>query len=314
MSVSLGAVVGFFEDVLVGLQVDVDLDLATWELGDLLQGPWAGYCSGRRPRGSALTDSGAPFELSVKLTAGGSVSVRYVVDVADVTLDVGDNQDRYLDAARRVTGQPAHVLRQLFSCHLEDAAPGTPATVMHGVGWASGGRRRSTLYFPTSWLTPTELADRLPGPVSFADRTEVVGYDFGDAGLSSWKTYHWFPVGATPLQYEPGFAASRTAAAIHDRFGARLAPGVQATSTFLQRRTPTAAAPTAALFFFARPWGFAIEVGMPELLGLLASLGWDLRTLRIVAAASRQHELPLHIGLVAASTDDRSLTFYFWPS
>jgi hypothetical protein len=313
MSTRPDAVAALFEDVLTGLKVDVDLELAKSELVGLVQRPWANFCSARRPGKSALTESGAPFELSVKVASGGDVSVRYVVDVADPTLDVRDNQDRYLEAARRVTGQPVRVLGQLFACHLEDAAPGTRATVMHGVGWASGGRRRSTLYFPTWWLSADELADRLPEPVVLAGRAEVVGYDFDASGLASWKTYQWFPVEATPLTDEPGFAAARTAAAIHDRFATELPSDTRATSTFLQRRTSTAAAAADSLFFFARPWGFATGGGMTQLLGLLAPLGWDLGALRVVAAASRRHELPLKVGLVAASGDDRSVTFYFWP-
>jgi len=307
-------VVALFEDVLTGLQGDVDLELAKSELVGLIQRPWADFCSGGRPGRSALTESGAPFELSVKVAADGDVSVRYVVDVADPTLDVRDNEDRYLEAARRVTGQPARVLGQLFACHLDDAAPGTPATVMHGVGWASGRRRRSTLYFPTSWLSPDELANRLPEPVVLAGRAEVVGYDFDEGGLASWKTYQWFSVEATPLTDESGFAASHTAAAIHERFAPELSSRMRAKSTFLQRSRSIAAAPVHSLFFFARPWGFAAAGGMTQLLRLLTPLGWDLGALHVVAAASRRHELPLQVGLVAASGDGRSVTFYFWPA
>ena len=309
------SVIAVFGDLLATLGIDVDVARATAELAQLLKDPWAGYCHNPLQHRSALTESGAPFELSLKIEVDGGLSLRYVVDVADPALDLVGNIERYLDAARLITGQTDEVLRRLFNCHLGGALAGTRATVMHGVGWLSAGRRRGTLYFPAGWLAPDALAQRLPGPLELPGRAQVVGYDFDADGLASWKTYHWLrPDPARPLseRFDLGRLPS-AACVIHDRFAADVPEGAREKSTFLQLRREVDAV-HARLFFFALPWGWGSTRSMVGLLALLRSFGLDLRPLRAVADCMRRHGLSAHVGLVSVGGYDiTSVTFYFWP-
>jgi hypothetical protein len=310
------AVIAVFGDLLAALGIDVDVARATAELGQLLEDPWAGYCHNPLQHRSALTESGAPFELSLKLGGDGSLSLRYVVDVGDPAVDLVGNAERYLDAARLITGQSDEVLRRLFDCHLGDALAGTRATVMHGVGWMSAGRRRSTLYFPAGWLAPDALAQRLPEPMEIPGRAQVVGYDFDADGLASWKTYHWLRVDPTrPLAERLDLGRLPNAArVIHDRFAADVPEGARETSTFLQWRRDVNAV-HGRLFFFALPWGWGSTRSMADLLALLRSFDLDLRPLRAVADCMRRHGLSVHVGLVSVGgCDITSVTFYFWPT
>jgi hypothetical protein len=305
-----------FGDLLAALGIDVDVARATAELGQLLEDPWAGYCHNPLQHRSALTESGAPLELSVKLGVDGSRSLRYVVDVADPAVDLVGNTERYLDAARLTTGQPYDVLRRLFNCHLGDASAGIRATVMHGVGWLSAGHRRSTLYFPAGWLAPDALAQRLPGPMELPDPAQVVGYDFDADGLASWKTYHWLRVDpGRPLaeRLDLGWLPN-AARVIHDRFAAVVPEGARGTSTFLQWLRAVNGV-NGRLFFFARPWGWSGTRSMADLLALLRSFDLDLRPLRAVADCMRRRGLSVHVGLVSVGGYEiTSVTFYFWPT
>ena len=87
------------EAVLTRTGLDVDVARAGAELEGLVAGPWAAYEADPDGRRFALTESGAPFELSVKVAADGEMSIRYVVDVADHTRDLAGNAARYLQAS-----------------------------------------------------------------------------------------------------------------------------------------------------------------------------------------------------------------------
>ena len=301
--------------VIASTGLEVDVDRACSELDGWLAQPWESYQRGSHDRRSALTESGAPFELSVKVSADGGLSVRYVVDVADPALDLAANTDRYLAAAARATGQPGNLLRRLFASHLHDAPPGTLANVMVGVGWASGNRRRSTVYLPAGWVGADEIDERLPAATGLGEAAQVVGYDFDQTALASWKTYHWFrvdpdePLGARGAQHDLPALAVR----VCDRFAAGLPPPLRGHATFRQRRFgPTRVEDR--LFLFTRPWGLGDEPGLRALLAQLAGAGLDLAAVRAVAAAGREHDLPMQVGLVSiGGVDVPSATFYFWP-
>lgn len=295
--------------------VDVDAERACAELDRWVAGPWAAYRQDPASRRSALTESGAPFELSVKVAADGSLSVRYVVDVADPGDDLSGNSERYLEAATQATGQSQDTLRRLFDTHLHDAPPGTRPNVMVGVGWASRERRRSTVYLPAGWVDGGDLDGRLPGPTGLAQAAQVVGYDFDDTRLTCWKTYHWFPVDpGTPLATRAaGSDLPALAVAVHDRFAARIPERQRGHATFRQRRFQRGSLED-RLFLFTRPWGLAEGPALRSLLALLARAGLDLAVLRTVAVAGRDHDLPMHVGLVSlGGATVPSATFYFWP-
>ena len=170
------------------------------ELSELLAIPWRDWELDPTRR-SSLTESGAPFELSVKLDGGQGISLRYVVDVADRRLDLSANAATYLTAVER-TGQTAAAA--LFDRYLASTPVGAPARVMVGVGFAGGGRRRATVYFPASWLPVGTLGEMLPDGALGAAETEqaivdpaveVIGYDVVDGRLATCKTYRWLAVG-----------------------------------------------------------------------------------------------------------------------
>lgn len=302
-------------ELLSQLGIRDDARDAVEELRRLVSTPWADYRTHPQLR-SALTESGAPFEFSLKIERG-QPSLRYVVDVADHRHDMVGNLDRYVEAARVTTGLPDESLRQLFGCHLEGAAPAAPGTVMHGVGLAPGGRRRSSLYFPAGWLSPAELARRLPQSIVLPNRAQVVGYDIASGAMTGWKTYHWLSVEpGTALANHPDLAQDMPfAGLVYDRFAAAVPTRLQETALFLQR-TFDPAGSQQRLFFFSRPWGWASPDGMRALLALIAdSLAVDIAPLRLIGATTRRHNLNLQLGLVAVGGDSRpSITFYFWPT
>ncbi len=301
--------------VIANTGIDVDADAASAELDGWMRYGWGAYRADPGHRHSLLTGSGAPFELSVKVDAGGGLSVRYVVDVADPGVDLAGNMQRYLDAAAHLTGQPEDLLRRLFASHLHDAPPGTPANVMLGVGLASANRRRATVYLPAGWVCEDDIDDRLPGPTGLHQAAQVVGYDFQDGALACWKTYHWFSVDPeTPLADRPaGHLLPALAVEVHDEFRTRDSPSLRERATFLQRRFEPDSFED-RLFLFTRPWGLDEGAPMRRLLGLLAGAGLDLAPLRAVAAAARDHSLPLRVGLVAVGGFGApSATVYFWP-
>lgn len=301
--------------VIVATGLDVDVDRACSELDGWMADPWATHLRSPGRRGSSLTESGAPFELSVKVAADGDLSIRYVVDVADPDVDLAANTQRYLDAAGRATGQPDTLLRRLVDSHLHDAPPGTLANVMLGVGWASGNRRRSTIYLPAGWVDKDEIDRRLPGPTGLRQGAQVVGYDFDDRALTCWKTYHWFPVDPdAPLAARiPEEVLPTLAVEVHDHFVAAVPEAMRERATFRQRRFGPGP-PQDRLFLFTRPWGLTDGPALRDLLALLGGVGLDLAPLRAVAAAGRDHALPMQLGLVSVGGSDvPSATFYFWP-
>ncbi len=305
-----------FGELLAEFDLTDDVDKSVAELLVLLTAPWAAFRAGSLRRVSALTQSGAPFELSVKLDGHGGVSLRYVVDVADHTLDLLGNVDRYLTAARSTTGLSNDALHKLFAAHLDAVPPSTPGTVMHGVGLASAGRRRSSLYFPASWLSPEELVRRLPRPMPAPNSAQVVGYDVEARDIAAWKTYHWLPVEPGTLLADHAEPEQQLpyAGMVYDRFAAGVPVAARGTSTFLQRKDDGRGRHD-KLFFFSRPWGWADAAGLARLLRFLAeSVAVDLGPLLPVSAAARRYDLPVQLGLVAVGgTGSPSLTFYFWP-
>ncbi|GAA4993721.1 hypothetical protein [Actinopolymorpha pittospori] len=306
-----------FGELLVELDIDNDPTEPVAELGRLLARPWSDHRRDPAACRSALTRSGAPFELSLKLDMGGDPSLRYVVDTADHALDLSGNLERYLDAARMTTGQPDGVLRQLLDCHLHDVPPGTKGTVMHGVGRAGGGRRRSSLYVPASWLVADDLEKRLPGPVPLPRPAEVVGYDFGAGGLTCWKTYHWLSVepGRVLADHPDPLRNLTYAGQVYDRFSAAVPDSARGMSTFLQRKVDGNGTQD-KLFFFAGPWGWAGPDGLADLLAFLSGVvAVDLGPLRLVSALTRRHQVNLHLGLLAVGGETSpSVTFYLWPT
>ncbi len=293
------------------------------ELSELLAIPWRDWELDPTRR-SSLTESGAPFELSVKLDGGQGISLRYVVDVADRRLDLSANAATYLTAVER-TGQTAAAA--LFDRYLASTPVGAPARVMVGVGFAGGGRRRATVYFPASWLPVGTLGEMLPDGALGAAETEqaivdpaveVIGYDVVDGRLATCKTYRWLAVGPDlPMPVGVGDPAEGPARIVRE-FVVDVPAELRARSTFLQRtvRWDGPAAPSEKLFFFSRGWGWSSGPGLARLFAfLVGELGVDLRPLVTIREASGRFGLPLHIGLVAVggSAISPTVTCYFWP-
>lgn len=326
------AVTDVYAELLDVLDIGADRHRAVAELTALVAEPWADHRDDPE-LGSTLTDSGAPFELSVKLGKQGRIALRYVVDTADHRSGLVGNRDRYLRHARDTTGAPEATLRELLDCHLDTrrkrATPAdVPARVMHGVEHAPG-RRRASLYFPTSWWTPTDLYDEVTGlgvPAPACDgrelipgaseQVEVVGYDFVDGRVTAAKTYRWLAVADGDDVAERAIACPdlEAAASLYCTFAQGVPAAAGERAGFLQLTGPDA---LPKLFFFPGPWGWSTPEGLGDLLGFLAGhLEVDLRPLLALRAAAGTHDLPLTLGLLAVGgpAHDPAVTCYFWPA
>ncbi len=326
------AVTGTFGDLLDALDLGVDRQSAVAELEALVAVPWDDRRGDPRLR-SALTESGAPFEVSVKLGRQGAVALRYVVDTADHRYGLVANRDRYLRHACLTTGAPDATLGALLDCHLQRPGPSAaprvpPARVMHGVEHAPG-RRRASLYFPTSWWAPVELHDRvaaLPGVPppdcqdahllpGVSEQIEVVGYDFVDGQVGAAKSYRWLAV-----TDDAAFAAAaahphlEAATLLYRAFAGGVHAAARDRSGFLQL---AGSEPVPKLFFFAHAWGWSTREGLGGLLRFLAGdLEIDLRPLLALRAAADAYDLSLTVGMVAlgGSASDPTVTCYLWPA
>lgn len=301
------ALVGLVADLLVELGIRARPDSETAELRALLTTAWSNHLA-CPDAGSSLTSSGAPFEVSIKLDAGDQLALRYVVDTADHRCDLAGNRGRYLDHARAISGAP-DLADELVQRHLDGVAPGEPARVMHGVGFAARDQRRATLYFPTSRLSPDELGSRLVGDhPTVTGPVEVVGYDLAGGRISRCKTYQWLPLdalAATDADLGP-------AAALHRTFSEQVPTACHDRALFLQlARTGDATA--AKVFFFCQPWGWQHPEGLLRLLSFLrATFGLDLAPLRLLRTVAGRHGVRLTVGLLAVGAGP-TVTFYFWP-
>jgi hypothetical protein len=316
MTAHVNDVVGTFHDLCAGFGIDGPSDTTT-QLRTLVSPSWNRFSSDTVANRSALTETGAPFEISIKIDGHGDVSLRYVVDTADHSLDITGNIETYIAAAQLTSGQPEGPLRQLFGKHLGDCAPNTLPTVMHGVGLASGGGRRSSIYFPAGWLDTDELMRRLPSPTTLPCRAEVVAYDFSVGGLTRLKTYHWLPVDPRGPMADHSEIEEQLphAAAVYDHFASSVPDQVRGTATFLQQAIDESGRHQ-KVFFFTRPWGWSSPTGLRLVLGFLsATVEIDLKTpLQLVRSTTRNHGLVVHLGLVAiGGNTNPSLTLYFWP-
>jgi hypothetical protein len=316
MTAHVNDVVATFHDLCAGFGVDGPSD-ASPQFRTLVSPSWNRYRSDLLAHRSALTETGAPVEISIKIDGRGDVSLRYVVDAADHSLDITGNVETYIAAAQLACGQPEGPLRRLFGTHLDGCAPHTLPTVMHGVGLASGGRRRGSLYFPAGWLETDELVQRLPHPTTLPRRAEVVGYDFSASGLTRWKTYHWLPIDPRRPMADRSEIEEQLphAAAVYDHFASSVPGQVRGTATFLQQSIDGAGRHQ-RIFFFTRPWGWASPTGLGLMLGFLSAIvEIDLKTpLQLVRSVTRNHGLAVHLGLVAiGGNTSPSLTLYFWP-
>src|SRR6188508_1226745 len=127
MTADVNDVIATFHDLCAGLGLNGPLDAAA-QLRTLLSPSWNRFCSDPVVNRSALTEGGAPFEMSIELNGHGDVSLRYVVDTADHSVDIAGNIETYISAARLTSGLPDRRLRRLFATQLGDCAPDTLPT------------------------------------------------------------------------------------------------------------------------------------------------------------------------------------------
>jgi hypothetical protein len=322
------APVKVFNDVVRALGVLEDASLPAEELRLLLSQSWLAFkedpdvCS-------PLTESGAPFELSLQVDGTHDAVVRYVVDTANRRNTLAGNRDHYFQQALIATRAPVTELQALFDQHLTGAPPDTPARMMHGVGLARGGKRRGSLYFPTNWMSAGELERRM-GPqlsavrrahvalgLSRAERIEVAGYDFVESTRVRWKTYSWMPAvdGASYSGLVELHPSLFPAGLIYDAFHSAVEPRHRDRSVFLQISGGIDDL-QGKLFFFSRQWGWFDGEGLAQLLGFLdQSFDLNFEPILKLRDAAIAHNFSLMLGLIAIGGDQRSpsVTFYFWP-
>ena len=320
---------GVFTDLLVALGICDDPSAPALEFRSLVSTPWTLFQEDRRLC-SPLTESGAPFEISLQLKGNGDPVLRYVVDTADRRETLAANRPRYFDQARAITAASETELQALFERHLGGAPAKTPARVMHGVGFARGGRRRTSLYFPMNWIDPDELARRLRDQMAElsrahallglppAQRLEVAGYDFVGTKLARWKTYSWLKL-VEPSDFVPlakAYPSLRPAVLLYETFLSQVAPLSRDRALFLQL-AGDASGIQGKLFFFSWAWGWSGNDGLLRLIGFLdETFDLDFKALLQVRDAATRNNFALMMGLIAIGGDIRSpsVTFYFWPA
>ncbi len=320
--------VGVFTDLLTTLGIRDDPVIPGDELRSLVTVPWAAFNADRELR-SPLTESGAPFEISLQLTGPGDTALRYTVDTADRRYALAANRNRYFDHARTITDASETLLQELFDRHLGGAPPNTPARVMHSIGFARYGRRRTTLYFPMNWLAADELANRLNRQVSAISqahallglppvaRLQVAGYDFVGTKMVRWKTYSWMPPvdPAALASLAKTYPSLLPAMLVYDAFVSDVAPSQREQSLFLQLSGDPSGI-KAKIFFFSRAWGWSSESGLVRVIGFLnETFDLNFTPLLHLRDATIRHNFPLMLGLTAVAGHplSPSVTFYFWP-
>jgi hypothetical protein len=326
-SADLGGVVAMFADLIIRLEIDTNSRDPAAELRSLVGQPWAAYQADPR-FASPLTESGAPFEVSLQVDHTGETVLRYVVDTADRRLTLGQNLAHYEAVARGTTGAPDALLKDLFDRHLVGAPPDAQRRVMHGVGLARGGRRRASLYFPTDWLAPDETERRLARQFkavrwahALAGQTpkhiQVVGYDFAAQQLVRWKTYTWLTLTerASFAALADAYPTLQSAVLMCEAFQSNVPARLRDRALFLQLGTG-AAGVEGKLFFFSRAWCWSSGAGLANALGFLTrAFRFNPLPLSHLRDATARHHFPVKLGLLAVSGDAcrPSLTFYFWP-
>jgi hypothetical protein len=306
---SIDEVATFFADLARALGVREDATAEAAELKSLIDAPWSAYRS-------QLSESGAPLEISVQVRESGEWALRYIVDVADQSRDLAGNLGHYFDTARAISGVPDSVLKDLFDRHLGGAPPGSPARMMLGVAPLAN-RRRSTLYFPTSWMTLGQMVERAPevaAAVSLAHQiggegmpaaTAIIGYDLEDGRVARWKSYSW--ISDISPQLVERWPTLAPAALLDRELGGSMAAAQRRRKAFLQLQGERA-----RVQFFASAYGWRDEAGVGRLLGFLDErLRTDLRPLPAVRDMMDRHRIAMVVGLVAVGSD--ALTYYFWP-
>ena len=306
---SIDDVAAFFGDLARTLGVHEDATAQAAELSALLDTPWRDWRSG-------LSESGAPLEISVQVRASGEWALRYIVDLADQSRDLAGNLDHYLESARAVTAVPNPILKDLFDRHLGGAPPGTPARMMLGVA-PLGSHRRTTLYFPTSWMTMGQMAERAPevaAAVSLAHQlggdgvpqaAAIIGYDLEGGRVARWKSYSWF----TELSPElvERWPTLAPAALLDRELGASMAAAQRRRKALLQLQGGRA-----RVQFFASAFGWRDYSGVGRLVDFLNErLHTDLRPLVAVREVMERRRFPMIPGLVAVGSD--AVTYYLWP-
>jgi hypothetical protein len=283
----------------------------------------------------ALNDSGLPIEMSLKLDGPDSASLRCVTDGTDYRLDAEGNWHGYLRRSIAVAGAQTLTdiddIRTLCRRHLAGIPARFPSRLVHGVGYAAPNQIRGSLYFRTGWLSPQELAARVPGYRSLVEtlarhhscslpgRVEVIGYDFAQGRLRRSKAYTWLSVPPRPFSFRklagtnPHLAA---AGELFEGYAASVSTRTRDHAAFLQSGWEGGEV-RQRIFFFASAWGWDHPQGLSELLKTLAiEFGVDLNPLMEFRQVLRDHYLRMRLSMVAVGGGKKppSVTFYFLPT
>lgn len=281
---------------------------------------------------SALTDSGAPIELSIRLAASGEVALRCVFDVVDHRVTWAENWARILRYGARVAGGDSAPIAvwELCRSHSSGIPAHIPSKVIHGVAYGREGRRRGSLYFRTGWMPPDVLLAKFPAEIEGVNRleekyrcrvdphVEVMGYDLEPGRSRRFKSYRWVGLDAgSPYRELVGDHPDLgVATATFDAFRNYVPAAEHHRCLFLQTSVDGGRA-RQRLFFFARAWGWTRAEEVDRLLGILQSdLGLDLDPLFLLARAARAEGLPLKPAMLAVGLEDGvpSATIYLWPA
>jgi Tryptophan dimethylallyltransferase len=153
---------------------------------------------------SNLCADGFPVEFSLAFNKDAEIALRFVCDTTDAQADDSDWKRKFRERADHVippSGSDPELIDFLFEQHLRDFPAHLRFRVWHGAGFTPGRPRVGKLYFNTEWLPASETNHLLSNFLSEADvvtlaslllardAISMVGYDFGEGGLSKVKAY-----------------------------------------------------------------------------------------------------------------------------
>ncbi|MBB3733788.1 prenyltransferase/squalene oxidase repeat-containing protein [Nonomuraea dietziae] len=296
------------------------------ELLDLLTEPTKWYAS--HPNWpSAMTVTGPPLEMSLRLDWSRSPSLRFVADVTDHRFGLVENWPRYLRyCAAVIGGEQADTLAwRLCRMHLDGVPSQYRSRMLHGIGYGSGPSRRGTVYFRNRM--PLTGAPPHPEEAPFLEelvidaraagstQAELLGYDFSNGEVTRSKMFCPLTRAQSSALVEsidrddPRLGAARVVA---DTFGPQARDASLFTALQISAQNGTVGR---KLYFPCAPWQWSSAQGFLDLVSFLERLGVDLHPLAVLLDHLNADGLAVSAGFLAVSgpISSPSVTFYFSP-
>jgi hypothetical protein len=269
---------------------------------------------------SSMAAVGPPVELSLRLDWRKTPALRVVVDVTDHRTDFAGNWKRYVAYAHSVVDGAADDdgIWQLCQSQLSGMFPESRSRMFHGIGYGTGGARRSTLYFRHT-LDREPAVERLLNRSGVPDaEVELIGYDFPRKPPDGVKLYCPLSMGRIAAMLGEIDTSDRSLGAarvLFDTFGDMARASTAGGDVHIVQVSGNTFTYALKLFFPCATWGWSAADGLRRLLAHLGDLGVDLDPLgcffdRLIAEEITV--LPTVVAVTGAS-EAPSVTFYISP-